>query len=95
MKVMTNSTMNHVVFTFTKPNRPVYTSTISTDEIAPARNCHGRKRPHLVVVLSMMLPSSGSMKISAIRITTTKPVMTPISLVATPLSTPANKELVT
>ena len=55
----------------------------------------GGNGPHLVVVLSMMLPSSGSMKISAIRITTTRPVMMPISLVATLLSTPENSELVT
>jgi hypothetical protein len=43
----------------------------------------------------MMLPSSGSMKISAIRMTTTRPVITPMSLVASALSTPENSELVT
>ena len=43
----------------------------------------------------MMLPSSGSMKISAMRMITTRLVMMPMSLVAMPLSTPANSELVT
>ena len=42
-----------------------------------------------------MLPNNGSMKISAIRIITTRLVMTPISLAASALSTPENRQLVT
>ena len=78
MNVMTNSTMNSVVFTLTSPNMPEKMSMINTEETSPPMNCHGRKRPHLVVVLSTRLPSSGSMKISAMRITTIRPVMTAI-----------------
>ena len=95
MNTTTNSTMNQVVLTLTRPNRPVYTTTSSNAETVPPMSCHGLKRPHLVLVLSMMLPSSGSMKISAMRMTTTRLVMMPMSLVAMPLSTPANSELVT
>ncbi len=92
---MTNSTMNSVVFTFTRPNMPLKTMASSTAETAPPMNCQGRKRPHLVVVLSTMLPSNGSMKISAMRMITTRLVMTPISLAANALSTPENRQLVT
>ena len=95
MKVMTNSTMNSVVLTFTRPNMPLKITASRTAEIRPPKNCHGRKRPHLVLVLSMRLPSSGSMKISAIRMITTRLVMTPISLAASALSTPENRQPVT
>ena len=47
------------------------------------------------MVLSTRLPSSGSTKISAIRMITISEVMMPMSLPATALSTPENSELVT
>ena len=95
MNVMTNTTMNNVELTFTKPNMPLKTTASSTEETSPPKNCHGRKRPHLVLVLSTRLPSSGSTKISAMRMITTRLVMTPISLAASALSTPENRQLVT
>ena len=61
----------------------------------PPMNCHGRNRPQRVSVLSTRLPSSGSRKISAMRITTTRPVMTAIIRAANALSTFTNNAVVT
>ena len=95
MNVTMNSVMNQVVFTLTSPNRPVNTTTSSTEGTMPPMNCQTRKRPHLVRVLSTILPKIGSRKISAMRMATTSPVIRAIMRAATALSVRANNAVVT
>ena len=92
---MTNRTMNTPVFTSTRPNRPVNTMISRMPGTMPPMNCQGRNRPHRVFVLSTRLPSSGSRKISAMRMTTTSPVITAMRRLASVLSTSMNSAVVT
>ena len=56
---------------------------------------HGLNFPHRLLVLSTIFPNSGSINNSKIRTETIKPVINPISLLATVLLSPANIPLVT
>ena len=89
-----NAAMNHVVLTFTSPKTPVNTTMSSADGTMPPMNCQTRNRPQRVRVLSTMLPSRGSRKISAMRIATTSEVIRAIMRAATALSVRANSAVV-
>lgn len=83
---MMKTTMNTILLVLTRPNSPVKIAKSSTDDTTPPMTCQGWKRPNRVVVLSTRLPSRGSRKISAILMTKTSTVMTPMSASASVLS---------
>ena len=81
-KTMTKTTMNTPLFTLTRPKSPVKIAKRRMDDPTPPMTCQGLNRPKREVVLSTKFPSSGSMKISAIRIMKTRAVMIAIIALA-------------